>query len=114
MSNETKSEILVVDDDPLSRQLLMRAVCSGGWKCAEAAGGLEAWQVVREKPPSLLLLDFAMPDLNGAELLKRMRSDPNPAIAQIPTSMLTGYVGTESEVLCLEAGADDFVTQPIN
>src|SRR2546423_3812445 len=55
-----------------------------------------------------------MPELNGADLLKRLRADPDPAIAQIPAIMLTGHVYEQSEVLCLEAGADDFVTKPIN
>src|SRR2546421_6328603 len=55
-----------------------------------------------------------MPGMDGAEVLKRLRRDGNAAIAQIPTIMLTGHGGEESEVLCLEAGADDFVTKPIN
>src|SRR5436305_5435091 len=55
-----------------------------------------------------------MPGLNGADVSKQIRADPSPAIAQIPTIMLTGHGGEESEVLCLEAGADDFVTKPIN
>src|SRR5439155_118707 len=68
----------------------------------------EIWSCLKE------LLDLEMPDLNGAELLKRLRADQNPDIAQIPAIMLTGHGGEESEVLCLEAGADDFVTKPIN
>src|SRR5437762_7904312 len=55
-----------------------------------------------------------MPGLNGADVSKQIRADLSPAIAQIPTIMLTGHGGEESEVLCLEAGADDFVTKPIN
>src|SRR5213078_853804 len=66
------------------------------------------------KPPSLLLLDFDMPGLNGAEVLKRLRSDRHSAVAQIPTIMLTGHGSEESEVRCLQAGADDFVTKPVN
>ena len=55
-----------------------------------------------------------MPGLNGAEVLSRLRADENPAIAQLPAIMLTGDGGEESELLCLEAGANDFVTKPIN
>ena len=55
-----------------------------------------------------------MPGLDGADVSKQIRADPSPAIAQIPTIMLTGHGGEESEVLCLRAGADDFVTKPIN
>ena len=60
----------------------------------------------------MLLLDFKMPKVDGAEALRRLRADPDPAIAQIPVIMLTGH--GESEVTCLKAGADDFVIKPIN
>jgi sigma-B regulation protein RsbU (phosphoserine phosphatase) len=69
---------------------------------------------LRLRRPSLVLLDLEMPDLSGAELVRQMRGDSNSAIAQIPTIMLTGHSDEQSEVLCLEAGADDFVTKPIN
>src|SRR5205823_5764287 len=62
----------------------------------------------------LLLLDYDMPGLDGADVSKQIRADPSPAVAQIPTIMLTGHGGEESEVLCLQAGADDFVTKPIH
>jgi phosphoserine phosphatase RsbU/P len=55
-----------------------------------------------------------MPGLNGAEVLKRLRSDRNPAVARIPTIMLTAHGSEKSEVSCLQAGADDFVTKPVN
>ena len=61
-----------------------------------------------------MLLDFDMPEIDGAEVLKQLRADSDPSIAQIPTIMLTGHGGEESEVRCLEAGANDFVTKPIN
>ena len=75
---------------------------------------MDALRLVRADPPSLLLLDFDMPGLNGAEVLKQLRADQDPEIAQLPAIMLTGHGGEDSEVLCLEAGADDFVTKPIN
>jgi sigma-B regulation protein RsbU (phosphoserine phosphatase) len=106
--------ILVIDDDRASRRTLTRALDDAGYKCREAAGGVEAFAILREEPPSLLLLDFNMPELNGAEVLNRLRADEDPAIAQLPAIMLTGHGGEESEVLCLEAGASDFVTKPIN
>src|SRR5438477_831313 len=105
--------ILVVDDDRASRRLLARTLTAAGYSCAEAENGEEALAFVRKQPPSLLLLDCDMPGLNGAEVLKKMRTDPTPGVAQIPTIMLTGHGGEDSEVLCLEAGADDFVTKPI-
>ena len=107
-------QILVVDDDPASRKLLARTLSAAGYAPRECAGGIEALALIRAETPAVLLLDFDMPQLDGAEVLKELRADKNPAVAQIPTIMLTGHGGAESEVLCLEAGADDFVTKPIN
>ncbi len=106
--------ILVIDDDRASRRMLARALDEAGYTCREAAGGVEALEMLHAEAPSLLLLDFHMPELNGAEVLTRLRADEDPAIAQLPAIMLTGDGGEESEVRCLEAGANDFVTKPIN
>ncbi len=114
MSNNSHAQILVVDDDAISRKILAQLLASAGHDCRECEDGAKALQLIHAKPPSLLLLDFDMPGLNGAEVLRRLRSDANPAVAQIPTIMLTGHGSEESEVSCLQAGADDFVTKPIN
>jgi sigma-B regulation protein RsbU (phosphoserine phosphatase) len=109
---EASPQILIVDDDATSRKLLERALSSAGFICREMDNATDALEFVRREQPALLLLDFKMPGLDGAEALRRLRADPNPAIAQIPVIMLTGY--GESEVTCLNAGADDFVIKPIN
>ena len=106
--------ILVVDDDSASRHLLARTLTVAGYSCTTAGSGEEALERLRTKPPSLLLLDYDLPDLDGTAILKKIRADPSPDIAQIPVIMLTGHGGEDSEVLCLEAGADDFVTKPIH
>src|SRR6266849_3316211 len=114
MSNNPRAKILVVDDDAMSRKILAQLLASAGYACRECEGGAQALQIIHAKLPSLLLLDFDMPEPNGAEVLKRLRSDNDPAVAQIPVIMLTGHGSEESEVCCLQAGADDFVTKPIN
>jgi len=114
MDKKSDERILVVDDDATSRKMLVRTLSSAGYDCYESDNGAETLKLVHGEQPSLLLLDFDMPGLDGAEVLKRMRADRDPAVAQIPAIMLTGHGGEESEVLCLEAGADDFVTKPIN
>src|SRR5947208_8454091 len=114
MSNNSRAEILVVDDDAMSRKILAQLLTSAGYGCRDCEGGAQALQIIHAEPPSLLLLDFDMPGLNGAEVLKRLRSDNDPAVAQIPTIMLTAHGSEESEVRCLQAGADDFATKPIN
>jgi len=114
MSNNSRARILVVDDDAISRKILAQLLASAGHDSRECEDGAKALQLIHAKPPSLLLLDFDMPGLNGAEVLRRLRSDADPAVAQIPAIMLTGHGSEESEVSCLQAGADDFVTKPIN
>jgi len=114
MAKNSGERILVADDDATSRKLLTRILTRAGFDCAIAPDGIEALKLLRADPPSLLLLDYDMPGMNGAEVLKQLRRDGNSAVAQIPAIMLTGHGGEESEVLCLEAGADDFVTKPIN
>lgn len=114
MSESSHAEILVVDDDALSRRLLARLLTAAGYKCLVCNDGSDALEIIHARPPSLLLLDFDMPGLNGAEVLTRLRSDHHPAVAQIPVIMLTAHGSEESEVSCLQAGADDFVTKPVN
>ena len=114
MASDGSEEILVVDDDSMSRRLLARTLTSAGFLTRESTDGTDALTQLHAKLPALVLLDFDMPGIDGAEVLKRLRADANPAVAQLPAIMLTGHGGEESEVLCLEAGADDFVTKPIN
>jgi serine phosphatase RsbU (regulator of sigma subunit) len=114
MAKNSGERILVTDDDATSRRLLTRILARAGFECVEAPDGIEALKILQADPPSLLLLDYDMPGMDGAEVLKRLRHDGNASVAQVPAIMLTGHGGEESEVLCLEAGADDFVTKPIN
>jgi phosphoserine phosphatase RsbU/P len=114
MHNNSHAEILVVDDDAMSRRVLAQLLNAGGYDCRVSKDGSEALETIHAGPPSLLLLDFDMPGLNGAEVLRRLRSDDDPTVAQIPAIMLTAHGSEQSEVSCLQAGADDFVTKPVN
>jgi len=114
MHDNSHAEILVVDDDAMSRRVLARLLSAAGYNCRVSKDGSEALDTIRDKPPSVLLLDFDMPGPNGAEVLRRLRSDADPAVAQIPAIMLTAHGSEQSEVSCLQAGADDFVTKPVN
>ena len=114
MSDNSHAQILVADDDAISRSVLAQLLIAAGYKCRVSKDGSEALEEVHTMPPSVLLLDFDMPGLNGAEVLQRLRSDDDPTVAQIPTIMLTAHGSEDSEVSCLQAGADDFVTKPVN
>ncbi|MBA3961481.1 MAG: SpoIIE family protein phosphatase [Chthoniobacterales bacterium] len=112
--SDNGEHILVIDDDRSSRRMLVRALGDAGYECREAGSGTEALTLLHAESPVLLLLDLDMPGVDGAEVLRRLRGDPDATIAQLPAIMLTGHSGEKSEVLCLEAGASDFVTKPIN
>jgi phosphoserine phosphatase RsbU/P len=114
MDDNSHAEILVVDDDAMSRRVLGQLLSAAGYNCRVCKDGAEALDTIHEKPPSVLLLDFDMPGPNGAEVLRILRSDQDPAVAQIPAIMLTAHGSEKSEVSCLQAGADDFVTKPVN
>lgn len=114
MANNSQAKILIVDDDALSRKILGQVLTSAGYKCQACGDGADALKIIQDAPPSLLLLDYDMPGRNGAEVLKQLRSDQDQAIAQLPTIFLTAHGSDESEVSCLQAGADDFVTKPVN
>src|SRR5215472_14055231 len=114
MDDNSHAEILVVDDDAMSRRVLGQLLSATGYNCRVCKDGAEALDAIHEKPPSVLLLDFDMPGPNGAEVLRRLRSDQDPAVAQIPAIMLTAHGSEQSEISCLQAGADDFVTKPVN
>jgi sigma-B regulation protein RsbU (phosphoserine phosphatase) len=114
MRDNSHAEILVVDDDAMSRRVLAQLLSAAGYNCRVSNDGSEALETIHARPPSLLLLDFDMPGLNGAEVLRRLRSDEDPTVAQIPAIMLTAHGSEQSEVSCLQAGADDFVTKPVN
>ena len=106
--------ILLVDDNQLSRQLLARALEKAGFSVVESARGSEALALVQIGDPMLLVLDYDMPELNGAEVCSRVRGNVDPGIATLPIILLTAHAGEDHEVECLGAGADDFVTKPVN
>jgi len=114
MGDNSHAEILVVDDDAMSRRVLAQLLSAAGYNCRVSNDGSEALETIHARPPSVLLLDFDMPGLNGAEVLRHLRSDDDPTVAQIPAIMLTAHGSDQSEVSCLQAGADDFVTKPVN
>ena len=114
MHDNSHAEILVVDDDAMSRRVLAQLLSAAGYNCRVCNDGSEALDAIQDRPPSVLLLDFDMPGPNGAEVLRRLRSDKDPTVAQIPAIMLTAHGSQQSEVSCLQAGADDFVTKPVN
>lgn len=106
--------ILLADDDDTSRQVLSRSLEKAGFPVIQCRSGHEALARIAGGDPMLLVLDYDMPDFTGAQVCERVRGNRDPIIATLPIILLTGHSGPEHEVECLEAGADDFVTKPVN
>ena len=106
-----KARLLVVDDQPIHLQVLYRAL-SADHQLFMATSGAQAMKVVREQNPDLVLLDVVMPEMDGFEVLQQLKS--NPDTAGIPVMFVTAHGGDEIETQCLQAGAVDFISKPIN
>jgi len=105
-------KILVVDDTPTNLRMLVDILTAKGYQVATAAGGKEAVDKVASEKPDLVLLDVMMPDLNGYEVCRVIRA--NPATEMLPVVMITALDPAAERVRGIEAGADDFLSKPIN
>jgi DNA-binding response OmpR family regulator len=101
-------EALVVDDDPTIRKALERALSLEGFAVRLAEGGRRALQQVDEHPPSIIVLDVAMPDLDGVAVTSRLRSGG----VEVPICILSARDEIADRVAGLEAGADDYLVKP--
>src|ERR1700752_4126069 len=105
-------KILVVDDVPVNVKLLADLLSVRGYAVVTAAGGAEALEKIAKEAPSLVLLDVMMPGMSGYDVCRRIRQ--NTATAMLPVIMVTALDPTQERVKGIEAGADDFLTKPIN
>ncbi|SDH07917.1 response regulator transcription factor [Klenkia brasiliensis] len=100
--------VLVVDDELPIRELLSLALRYEGWDVTTAADGAEAVRAARETRPDAVLLDVMLPDVDGLQVLGRLRAD----LPQLPVVFLTARDAVEDRVAGLTAGGDDYVTKP--
>jgi DNA-binding response OmpR family regulator len=99
--------VLVVDDSPSVRQLLREYLTEQGFAVQVASNGREGLQEARRQPPDVVLLDLAMPEVDGYEFLRQYRRE-----ADTPVLIITAREEEADAVLGLELGADDYVTKP--
>ncbi|NNE23798.1 MAG: response regulator [Rhizobiales bacterium] len=104
--------ILVIDDIASNRELLERRLGRDGHDVSTAGSGREALRVLEGKEFDLVLLDVLMPDMNGLELLERMKSEPR--WRGIPVIMISGLKENDAVVRCIEEGAEDYLPKPFD
>lgn len=112
MAEQVKSTILIVDDDEFMCQMLTRILEAEGYQTTQARSGMEALNAIRNEPPDLIVMDVVMPNINGIEIVKRLKTIP--ALATIPIVMVTGQSETGVVKESLKAGAVDLVVKPID
>ena len=112
MSDRLPAKLLVVDDTPLNVKLLADLLRATGYAVETAASGQEALEKVAAGPPDLVLLDVMMPEMSGYEVCARIRA--NPETAMLPVVMVTSLDPVQERVKGIEAGADDFLSKPVN
>lgn len=105
------SRILVVDDNPVSRELVREVLEAPGREIVEASHGREALERARATLPDLVLLDIQLPVLDGFAVLREMRRDPK--LARVPVVALTAFAMQGDRQKALEAGFDDYITKPV-
>jgi len=104
--------ILIIDDDPLGRDALGMVLDMNGYQLAFASNGPEGIRIAGEVLPDLILLDVMMPGMDGFEVCRCLRSDP--VLGEVPVLMITALDDRSSRLQGIQAGADDFITKPID
>jgi len=101
---------LVVDDESAIRDMLRMALDIAGFRCLEADNILDAYTLIVDERPDIILLDWMLPGGSGLELLRRLKR--NDATREVPVIMLTAKTAEDNLVQGLEVGADDYITKP--
>ena len=104
--------ILVADDEPVVRELITNYLARDGHSLHVATNGMECLRLAREILPDLILLDVMMPNMDGLETCRRLRADP--ILGDVPVLIISTLDDRNSRLAGIAAGADDFLTKPID
>ena len=108
------TRILVVEDDQQVREVIKQTLSDQSYQMMEAVNGAEAYQMTVDaavaERPDLIVLDITIPELNGYEVLEKLKA--NPQVAYIPVVIVSARNETEDETRAMQAGAADYITKP--
>lgn len=107
-----KGSVLIVEDSDTLRQMVTMALEERGYAVTAAADGITALHALAEHLPDAILLDLNLPDIDGFELAKRIKASPRSHA--IPILVMTSLTQPGFEIMAIEAGADDFITKPVD
>jgi DNA-binding response OmpR family regulator len=110
--NPQATMILIVDDQRDNRDMLEAMLQQEGYRTTQAAGGMEAMDLIANEAPQLILLDVSMPDMDGYAVASLLKADPKTA--SIPIIMVTAHTGRGARVVGLHTGVEDYLTKPVD
>ncbi len=110
--SDVRQKVLIVDDEMDALLALKVALDAEGYNVSEAKDGYEAIEKVKSEIPDVILLDLMIPEIDGFEVCRKLKSDP--MLSHIPVIMLTARGEIDDKVEGIEMGADDYVTKPFN
>ncbi|MBD0422236.1 response regulator transcription factor [Streptomyces sp. TRM S81-3] len=113
-----RGHLLVVDDEPTVRELLPAALSYAGFDVDVAADGEEALEMASRRPPDLVLLDVMLPDIDGFEVIRRLRAQPRRTGqgfgGDVPVLFVTARETRQDRITGLTLGGDDYITKPFD
>lgn len=107
-----KQKVLVIDDDELIREVVKAALNHSDFEAVTLESPKQAEETIRKSKPDLILMDLYMPELNGLELLRRLKKEPSTA--RIPVIILTGSLEREDVLGGQKEGVYEYVTKPVD
>jgi CheY-like chemotaxis protein len=105
-------KILLIEDDEANRDMLSRRLARRGFEVAEAADGEQGFRMAQTESPDLILMDISLPVMDGWEVTRRLKADPEQR--KIPIIALTAHAMSEDRELALTVGCNDYDTKPVD
>jgi DNA-binding response OmpR family regulator len=106
------ARILIVDDEPMTQDVLQRRLKQNGYDTVSAMNGVDALEMIEHQQFDLVLMDVSMPGLNGIECIQRLRQ--TWSLDSLPVIVVSAMVDSDDVVAAIEAGANDYIVKPIN